>query len=99
MENHNSFNSESNYASKIPHSKINTSKSCSESGNNNDIEKSGDSDADNDSDSHDKNTNEKTNKFYIIVKTLTGKTLLLHVEQTDTIIKLKEMIQNKEGIP
>ena len=72
MENHNSFNSESNYASKIPHSKINTSeetflelkqkkssRSSSERSNNNDIENSSDFEDDNDLDHHDENINKK----------------------------------------
>ena len=41
----------------------------------------------------------KNNINKIFVKTLTYRTISLYVEQTDTIIKLKEMIQDKEGIP
>ncbi len=35
----------------------------------------------------------------IFVKTLTGKTITLDVEPSDTIEALKEKIQSKEGIP
>lgn len=35
----------------------------------------------------------------IFVKTLTGRTMTVEVDSTDTVESLKEKIQNKEGIP
>ncbi|KAA6403495.1 MAG: putative Polyubiquitin [Streblomastix strix] len=43
--------------------------------------------------------NEPHNNTEIFVKTLTGKTITLKVGEDDTILSVKQKIQDKEGIP
>ena len=38
-------------------------------------------------------------KMQIFVKTLTGKTILLHVRADDTVEAVKELVRDKLGIP
>jgi ubiquitin len=45
-----------------------------------------------------KHSNIKLEDMEIFVKTLSGKTITLEVEGTDTIEEVKEKIQDKEGI-
>jgi ubiquitin len=35
----------------------------------------------------------------VFIKTLTGKTITLNTESSDTVLSIKQQIQDKEGIP
>lgn len=41
----------------------------------------------------------KTTRFHVIVNTLTGRDILIYTSPSDTVDKLKSLVQDKEGIP